>query len=325
METGATENTPQSLEGRVIVVGAASRDLAADDPRGWRLGGAVAYASLTLARLGIPVSAVIGLDDAAAVASELDLLRAAGVEIAPIPLRRGPVFENLERTGGRVQRCLEVADPIPPSAMPSAWRTRARGWFLGPVAGEVPDGWAEVIREAEKPSSPARPTRPPPVALGWQGLLRTLSAGSDVARKPPQPSALLEITTLVGVGMDDLDPGTSLESLAILVPPTATLVLTEGERGGLVREPGRVRRALVRYPALVSDRLVDPTGAGDVFLAALFAARLDPQRLSGPAGRRLDIRLAAAAASLVVEGKGLAGVPALDAVLRRAGRGRVRA
>ena len=31
----------------VVVVGAASRDLVDDDPRGWRLGGGVSYAALT--------------------------------------------------------------------------------------------------------------------------------------------------------------------------------------------------------------------------------------------------------------------------------------
>ena len=32
----------------VVVVGAACRDLVHDDPRGWRLGGGVTYAALTL-------------------------------------------------------------------------------------------------------------------------------------------------------------------------------------------------------------------------------------------------------------------------------------
>ena len=51
----------------VVVVGAATRDLTSDDPRGWRLGGAAPYASLTLARLGLRVAALIGADEEAAV------------------------------------------------------------------------------------------------------------------------------------------------------------------------------------------------------------------------------------------------------------------
>ena len=45
--------TPQ-----VVVIGAASRDLVDDDPRGWRLGGGVSYSALALARLGLPVRAL---------------------------------------------------------------------------------------------------------------------------------------------------------------------------------------------------------------------------------------------------------------------------
>src|SRR5439155_9122108 len=79
-----------------LVAGAASRDIGDDDPRGWRLGGAVNYASLTLARLGVRTRALIGVDPAAGSATELDLLRDAGVEICRARLGQGPVFENIE-------------------------------------------------------------------------------------------------------------------------------------------------------------------------------------------------------------------------------------
>ena len=80
----------------VVVVGAASRDLVQDDPRGWRLGGGVSYAALTLARLGLRVGALIGADRLAAESRELHVLRDAGVEVAVARLDRGPVFINTE-------------------------------------------------------------------------------------------------------------------------------------------------------------------------------------------------------------------------------------
>src|SRR5664280_3208987 len=55
----------------VVVVGAASRDLAADDPRGWRLGGAATYCSLALARFGLRVGCLLGVADEASEATEL--------------------------------------------------------------------------------------------------------------------------------------------------------------------------------------------------------------------------------------------------------------
>src|SRR6186997_3144045 len=57
----------------IVVVGAASRDLVDDDVRGWRLGGGVSYSALALARLGLRVGALVGVDGPAASADELDL------------------------------------------------------------------------------------------------------------------------------------------------------------------------------------------------------------------------------------------------------------
>ncbi len=62
----------------VLVVGAATRDIDDSDPRGWRLGGGVSYASMAAARMGAEVRALIGVEAEAANAWELDVLRAAG-------------------------------------------------------------------------------------------------------------------------------------------------------------------------------------------------------------------------------------------------------
>src|SRR5262245_8569116 len=94
---------PPSDRPDVVVVGAASRDRVPDDPRGWRLGGAVSYAALAIARLGLRVGALIGADAEAAGAAELDVLRAAGADVRVVPLASGPVFDNIEHPDGRRQ------------------------------------------------------------------------------------------------------------------------------------------------------------------------------------------------------------------------------
>lgn len=297
----------------VLVVGAASRDITTDDPRGWRLGGAVTYGSLTLARFGFLVRALVGVDAEAARAGELDLLREAGADVALVRLARGPVFENLEAPDGRRQRCLSVADTIQVSALPDSWRG-SDAVFFGPVAGELDDAWASITA--------------PHVALGWQGLLRDLRAGADVARRPPAANALLASASLVGASRADFERGTTPESLRRLLAPGTTLVLTDGAAGGLVLErrgKGRDESPGQPYPAIPSDGVIDATGAGDVFLAAMLATRLQPSLIPGAdASERNElaaaVRLAAAAASLVVEAPGATGVPTLAAVLRRATR-----
>jgi sugar/nucleoside kinase (ribokinase family) len=286
----------------VLVVGAASRDITPDDPRGWRLGGAVTYGSLTLARLGLRVRALVGADADAADASELALLRAAGVEVALARLERGPVFENVEQPGGRRQRSLQVSDPVEVGALPDGWR-RTDAVFLGPVAGELDASWASIAA--------------PLVALGWQGLLRRLVADSDVERLAPTPHPLLAAADLVGVSVDDLGAETPLRNLVYLVRPGATLVVTRGDRGGTALTSRRPARSSLRaYPAIPSNGVVDATGAGDAFLAAVLATGIDGPRL-GAEGWAERLTFAAAAGSLAVEGHGLLGVPTLDRVRRR--------
>jgi sugar/nucleoside kinase (ribokinase family) len=289
----------------VVVVGAAARDIAADDPRGWRLGGGVSYSALTTARLGIPTGAIVGVDEEASRAAELDLLREAGVAVHLVPLDHGPVFVNLERAEGRHQLAVSPSDGIPVVAVPDDWRG-ARGWILAPVAAELPADWAAVPSEASF------------VAVGWQGLLRELVAGEPVRHLEPGPDALVARADLVGLSRDDVDSSTELAALCRLLRPGATLAVTQGDRGGLVLEagpdgPGHPRH----YPPVRSHAPIDPTGAGDVFLAALAAARIEPRLVGGRIGAGFDLLLAAAAASLVLEGPGMLGVPDRGAVIER--------
>jgi sugar/nucleoside kinase (ribokinase family) len=289
----------------VVVVGAASRDIAPDDPRGWRLGGWVTYSALTTARLGLRTAALIGLDDDAEDAHELDLLRAAGVEIRTHHLERGPVFDNIERPEGRLQIAHSASDWLPPEAVPAEWRG-VGGWILAPVAAELADRWATL------PPSEAI------VAVGWQGLLRLLTAGAEVRHVPPGPTPILARADLVGVSRDDLDRQIELADLCRALRPGATLAVTQGSAGGVVVEVGPDGPVRMRhYPAAAPGPVVDPTGAGDVFLAALAASRMLPQLVGGRLAQGFDLLLAAAAASLVLEAPGLHGVADRETVRRR--------
>jgi sugar/nucleoside kinase (ribokinase family) len=288
----------------VLVVGAASRDVTADDARGWRLGGAVTYGALTLGRLGFRVRALIGADAEAASARELDLLRGAGVVIALARLESGPVFDNV------LHRFLAPADRIPMAALPPHWKSGLDAVLIVPVADEVDQDWAEVGDSV--------------LALGWQGLLRDLVPGQEIALRPPGPNRLVEEASLVGVSREDLAPEMAPADLLKLLGPGATLAVTDGARGGtLLRNADGGEAALERpYPAIPSDASVDPTGAGDVFLAAMLGTMVQPGLLDGLED---PTTLAAAAASLTIEAPGLFGVPDLAEVRRRAARAPSRA
>lgn len=297
----------------IVHVGSASRDLTADDPRGWRLGGGVSYAALTTARLGLRTAAVVGVDREAARASELDLLRDARVELMLVALDQGPVFRNREMATGRTQTCVAPGHSLLLPTLPASWRD-VRAWSLVPVAGELGDAWASAM--------PAHAF----LSLGWQGLLRDLVAGREVIRRAPTRSPLLDRADLIGVSRHDLEPGTVLAGLLRLLRPGADLVVTDGPAGGRLARLGRDGRARTRpYAAVAPNRVVDPTGAGDVFLAALIASVVQPEAAGrvGRTGVRLDLEFAAAAASFIVEGPGLYGVPSRRAVLGRIARDRL--
>jgi sugar/nucleoside kinase (ribokinase family) len=297
----------------VVHVGSACRDVVPDDPRGWRLGGGVTYASLTTARLGLRTAAIVGVDAEAATASELDLLREAGVRLQLVPLAEGPVFHNRETPAGRIQTSVATGVPLPIPDIPEAWR-RAPGWSIVPVAGEVPDEWAGVIPAAAH------------LAVAWQGFLRNLAPGERVSRRPPERSAILRRADLVGVSHHDVAPHTPIAELYASLHPGADLLVTQGSDGGLLIHLGPDGPTeTLRYLPTAAIRELDPTGAGDTSLAALQASVLRPAIAGRQRSRRHpDLRFAAAAGSLVVEGLGLDGVPDRSAVLVRRARERIR-
>jgi sugar/nucleoside kinase (ribokinase family) len=295
----------------VVHVGSACRDLTEDDPRGWRLGGGASYSALTTARLGLRTAAVVGVDAITASATELDMLRAAGVELHLVELDEGPTFRNRETPTGRVQSWPTRGRPLPVPDLPPRWLA-ARAWSLVPVASELRDAWVSIVPDGSI------------VSLAWQGLLREQGPDQLTRRRAPERSALLDAADLVGVSRHDVAPGTPLDAMTGLLRPGTRLALTDGHDGGrLLRILPDGRTSAETWPAVPPDDVVDPTGAGDVFLAALLAAMVRPDVTARATGGppTAHLAFAAATASLVVEAVGLHGVPDLAAVLRRLGRG----
>ena len=249
----------------VVVVGAACRDLVDDDERGWRLGGGASYSALALARLGIRVGALVVADELASTSRELNTIRDAGVDVRVVPGSRGPIFINIETPTGRIQQTPQVSDAVDPRALPPGWRD-AGAWMFAPVAAEVRDEWADVPRPDAL------------VALGWQGLLRVLRDGAPVHHLPPGPSPVVRRADLVGVGSDDVDDATTPAHLAEFMHPGATLLFTDGVHGGTAYRVGE--RPATSTPATGtasrSRSTWIPVGAGDTFLAGVFAAWVNP-------------------------------------------------
>lgn len=274
----------------LLVVGSASRDLDPTDPRGWRLGGTVSYASLAAARQGIAVRSLVGADRDAAAAHELDLLRDAGVDVRVVALERGPVFDNQQTLAGRVQVAHQVSDRIPVGALPAEWRDSDTVLF-GPVADELGDDWAAAFLPTTF------------VALTWQGLLRRLVPGRPVEPLPLQRSPLVERANVLLLSAEDISGGDA--PLRDLLSDGQRLLLTHGDRGGLSLHMDGTRMRARTAPAVSVDDAIDSTGAGDVFLAGWLAARL----LAPNATDAAHLAVAATLSSTKIARSGLSGMP----------------
>jgi sugar/nucleoside kinase (ribokinase family) len=287
----------------VLVVGASSRDLDPTDPRGWRLGGGVTYGSTAAARLGVRVRVLIGVDREASSAHELDALARAGVDVEPVLLTRGPVFDNVERPEGRLQICHQVSDRLLVGDLPRTWHD-ADAVVLAPVAGELGASWASVL--------PRRAV----VGLGWQGLLRRLSAGHVVESVPARPSALLRRADIVVASVEDLRAGGPRLDRLIGLSGQQLLITNRASPALYLR--CRTNAYSVRaVPAVPVARQGDPTGAGDALLATWVSALavLHTRGVEVESWRLLAIAMAAAAAK--VEAETLADMADLPSLARK--------
>ena len=146
-----------------------------------------------------------------------------------------------------------------------------------------------------------------------------LRDGAPVHHLPPGPSPVVRRANLIGVGTDDVDASTTPAYLAGFMHAGATLLFTDGIHGGTAYRVGERGADLEarHWHSIPIETYVDPVGAGDTFLAAVFAAWVDPAITTGWDGPDPDLRLGAACGSLILEGPGVFGVPYLADAVRR--------
>jgi len=238
------------------------------------LGGAVTYAALQARKLGW----------------EAAVLTAAGPDFEPardlpgvdVFARAGAAttrFTNLYEPGGERRQVLSArAGPIDLAVLPDAWRD-PDVLLLGPVAGEVAAGTAAAFA-AEV------------VGAGAQGWLRAFDADGTVSACDwPDPGADLAGVHVLLLSEHDLkDAGERARTFLTYVPIVA---LTRGWEGSRLF----TRDGVQDVPTLPREE-VDPTGAGDVFAAALLVGYHETGDVAEAAA------FAACAASCAVEGVG---------------------
>ena len=262
----------------LAVLGAINVDLAVTAPRlpgpgqtvlGDRLrrsgGGKGANAAVAAARHGAAVRLIGAVGEDADGAAQLAELVAAGVDVDGVAVLPGA------STGA----ALIVTDPAGENQITVAAGANSE-LSAEQVHGMLDERPPRLLLVSSEVSMPAIEA-----ALRWSVAARVRCVLNPAPARP-ELADLLDLATvltpnegelaaLVGAGEVEPSPEEGTARLAELLAgrTSATVVVTRGAAGALIAEPGGVSR-LIAAPAV---RVVDTTGAGDVFNGVL-AARL---------------------------------------------------
>jgi len=259
-----------------LMLGHVTRDVLPD--RSTIPGGTSLYAALTAYRLGLRVAVV-------SAPAELPAHWPSAIELAFHPSPTPPTFENIYTPQGRKQILHTSSQPITLDAIPAEWRD-APVVHLGPILGETPQDLVFAFPNSLLGVTP-------------QGWMRRWAEPlpSPIIFEPwrPDPAILKRIDALV-LSIEDVRGD---EALAKSYAQHCRLVVvTRGSQGATLYAEG-VPYHITAFAA--AER--DPTGAGDVFAATLFA------RLRETGNAFEAARYAAYVAARSVEGVGISAIP----------------
>jgi 1D-myo-inositol 3-kinase len=274
-----------------LVIGHTVQDLIKeDDPTAWRLGGAAAYAAITARNIGMRTAV---LTSASADLPIAELL--PDIDLLVVPSRRTTQIRNVYSEGPRRQFVPQRASPLTADHLPPEWR-QTPIVLLGPVMGEVEEAFAPVFHLSL-------------LGIGAQGWLRR--PGRDNRVRPIMPAdfhahQMLRYARALFLSDEDVAPGEAAPALTYWSDNVQIIAFTRGYNGADICVRGNWRH-IDAFPA----KVVDPTGAGDVFAAA-FLIRLWE---SGDVWKAT--RFASCAASFSVEGEGISAIPTREQVEAR--------
>ncbi len=222
-------------------------------PQGPRLGGTVSYGAYTAAAFGLKVAILTSTKPDEPLLNNLP----PQVQVISIPAEHTTTFENRYAGNARTQYLHRRARTLTPDMLPPAWR-ETRLVHLGPIAYEVDPAFCTAFNGGL-------------VCVTPQGFMRQREPDGLVTAIPWETAGqVLPRARLTVLSEEDIHHDPGLETVFAQLAPL--LVVTRAERGGTFYINGE-RRDFAAYP----ETLNDPTGAGDIFAAAMHIAldRLD--------------------------------------------------
>ena len=252
-------------------------------------GGTAFYAARTADKLGQRVAVV-------SAPADLPADWPASIDLSFRPALSPPTFENRYTPEGRIQILHTDSGTLSLDDIPIEWQ-QAEVIHLGPIAAEIPESFVLAFPNALLGVTP-------------QGWMRSWGAlPGPISYQPwlPSPAILAQIDALV-LSIEDVRGDEQLVQMYAASCPL--VVLTRSVQGATLFLHGEPHH-IAAFPA--EER--DPTGAGDVFAAALLVC------LSETNDPFAAARFAACVAAGSVEDRGVSAVPTRAEVERRLGQG----
>ncbi len=254
------------------------------------LGGSAAYVSFAAKRLDARVSVIskVGGDFPEAYRWWLEQ---EGIDISGITKDEAAQTTRFELkyANPQLERVLLLKSKAPPITVDDLPKSlKADVIHLAPVAGEITYELAEQAKgHADM------------LSLDPQGLLRSFDETGNVTLKPLTDKRILNLVDIYKSSQSEIEAVTGLSDVACATEVIHKLgakivIVTLGSEGSMVS----VGDATYRVPAYKSEKVVDPTGAGDAFMGGFLA-----EYVYGENYLRCAC-VGSALASLVIEGIG---------------------
>ena len=257
-----------------LLIGHITQDLS---PAGAVLGGTAAYS----ARAAVAMGMRVGIVTVAPPSVDLSALSAFPIQRLDSPV--ATTFENIQTPAGRIQYLHQRARPIVAQDVPMEWRSTPIV-HLGPVANEIDPSLLAIFPHSFLGITP-------------QGCMRAVDENQKVKYRDwaDAPNILAHCSAGV-ISVEDVkfDEG----RINNLQKYCKVFVVTEGAGGARLFCKGDLRR--VPAPTV---KVLDTTGAGDVFAAIFFI------RLQATGDPWLACTQAVHLASLSITRTGVEGVP----------------
>jgi sugar/nucleoside kinase (ribokinase family) len=268
------------------------------------LGGSVAYVSLAARRLDARVAIIskIGEDFPKAYTwwlkqEDIDMSGVCCDETAQTTSFDLSYSNDLS---SRVLRLKKKAPSIFVEDMPN--HLKAHVVHIAPIACEIDYEIVEKLRESADVLS-----------IDPQGLVRRFDENGNVTLGPPPDMRVLELVDIFKSSLNEIEAVTGQSDLGSAIKSVheygaKIVIVTLGANGAAVSVEGSIHNV----PACKPDKVVDPTGAGDVFVGAFLAEYARGRDCSWCS------YVGSAEASLVVEGIGPAFLGDRNEIYRRA-------